>query len=438
MGFLEDVEWILEQAPEKRQIALFSATMPDSIRRIAGTYLNDPVEITIQNKTATASTISQHYLITNGFTAKREALAKILEAETVDGMLVFVRTKMQTVEIAEYIAELGFSCAALNGDIAQSQRLRTVEQLKSGKLDILIATDVAARGLDVERVSHVVNFDIPFDTEAYIHRIGRTGRAGRNGRAILFLAPRERSMLKSIERATRQRIEVMNLPTVAEINAKRITEYKNRISETISSDCSFFAGLISDFCRENDTPAELVAAALAKMAQGKTPLLLKEEPRRENLRDAKFARAESSDRRMKPERKQRPGRQETAQLSEGMDRYRIEIGEVHGVKPGNIVGAIANEADISSDNIGRIAIFEEHSTVDLPNGMPAQILRLLQGVRINGRPMKTRRDDQAASASPRQYDNSGKGGYGKERGSAKAPRRKVVSGARSYSASATK
>lgn len=435
MGFLEDVEWILEQTPEQRQIALFSATMPASIRRIAGTYLNDPVEITIKNKTATASTISQHYLITSGFAAKRNALSKILEAESFDGMLIFVRTKMQTVELAEYIAELGYSCAALNGDIAQSQRLRTVEQLKASKLDILIATDVAARGLDVERVSHVVNFDIPFDTEAYIHRIGRTGRAGRSGKAILFLTPRERSMLKSIERATRQKIDVMPLPTVAEINAKRITEYKNRISETLATDCSFFAQLITEYCQENDAPAEVVAAALAKMAQGKSPLLLQAEPRSKgNPRENQFG-----DRKNKTERRPRQNRQGNVLPEEGMDRYRIEIGETHGVKPGNIVGAIANEVDISSDYIGRIAIFDDYSTVDLPYGMPKQLLRLLQGVRINGRPMKARKDDTAAAdGGPRQNGSAGKGGNGKVRNSFKAPRRKNQSGNRSYSAAAAK
>jgi len=422
MGFLEDVEWILEQAPKERQIALFSATMPESIRRIAATHLDNPVEITIQNKTATAATISQHYLTTNGFNAKREALAKILEAETVDGMLVFVRTKMQTVELAEYIAELGHSVAALNGDIAQSQRLRTVEQLKNGKLDILIATDVAARGLDVERVSHVVNFDIPFDTEAYIHRIGRTGRAGRPGRAILFLSPRERTMLKSIERATRQKIEQMALPTVAEINAKRIDAYKNTISETLATDCSFFAGLINDYCRENNTAAELVAAALAKMAQGKTPLLLPEEPRREIHRE-RADRAEAGPRRG-AEQRPRKGRHVSLPPDEGMDRYRIEVGEAHGVKPGNIVGAIANEADISSDYIGRINIFEEYSTVDLPYGMPHQVLRLLHGARINGRPMRVRKEDEATQEAPGKFDRFAKDGAKKGHKPMKSAQRK--------------
>jgi ATP-dependent RNA helicase DeaD len=437
MGFLDDVEWILEKAPAERQIALFSATMPSSIRRIAGTYLNDPIEITIQNKTATASTISQHYLVTHGFNYKKDALAKILEAETFDGMLIFVRTKLQTVELAEQITELGYSCAALNGDIAQSQRLRTVEQLKAGKLDILVATDVAARGLDVERVSHVLNFDIPFDTEAYIHRIGRTGRAGRNGKAILFLTPRERSMLKSIERATRQKIDAMNLPTIAEINAKRIDEYKEKISETLASDCSFFAQLVDEYCRENETPADLVAAALAKMAQGKSPLLLKEDPKSKESRPAKFAKEDTRDKRT--ERRPRKTRPESGRPEEGMDRYRIEVGDSHGVKPGNIVGAIANEADISSDHIGRIAIFDDYSTVDLPYGMPSDILKLLHGVRINGRPMKARKDDSAAQTGGASAPNGryGKGGTSRDtRGKSfsKAPRRKNPTRDRSVSA----
>ncbi len=436
MGFLDDVEWILEKAPAERQIALFSATMPSSIRRIAGTYLNNPIEITIQNKTATASTISQHYLVTHGFNYKKDALAKILEAETFDGMLIFVRTKLQTVELAEQITELGYSCAALNGDIAQSQRLRTVEQLKAGKLDILVATDVAARGLDVERVSHVLNFDIPFDTEAYIHRIGRTGRAGRNGKAILFLTPRERSMLKSIERATRQKIDAMNLPTIAEINAKRIDEYKEKISATLASDCTFFAQLVDEYCRENDTPADLVAAALAKMAQGKSPLLLKEEPKARSARPAKFAKEDTRDKRT--ERRPRKTRTETGRPEEGMDRYRIDVGDAHGVKPGNIVGAIANEADISSDHIGRIAIFDDYSTVDLPYGMPSDILKLLHGVRINGRPMKARKDDSAAQGGgPVPAGRYGKGGPSRDsrsKGFSKAPRRKNPTRDRAVSA----
>lgn len=440
MGFLDDVEWILEQAPEERQIALFSATMPHSIRKIAGTYLNDPIEITIKSKTVTASTITQSFLTTSGFNAKRVALGRILEAEDFDGMLIFVRTKIQTVELAEYITELGYSCSALNGDMVQNQRLRTVEQLKAGKLDILIATDVAARGLDVERVSHVLNFDIPFDTEAYIHRIGRTGRAGRTGKAILFLTPRERSMLKSIERATKQKIDQMQLPSISAINTKRIAQYKNTISETLASDCSFFAKLIEEYCQENDTPPEIVAAALAKMAQGKTPLLLKEEPRKEFSRDRDQRRNNRNDesRRNNKDRNPRKPRPQIGPVEDGMDRYRIELGETHGVKPGNIVGAIANEADISSDYIGRIAIFDDYSTVDLPYGMPKEVLKLLHGVRINGRPMKARKDDSPVTTAPaRPGGRNGKPGNANGK-NFKGSRRKNQSRNRTFSAPAAK
>lgn len=402
MGFLEDVQWILDQVPQQRQIALFSATMPASIRAVAATYLDDPVEIALQEETATAPTIEQHYLFTSGIAAKRQMLATILEAEPTDGVLIFVRTRIQTVELAEYLDQRGYAVAALNGDIVQSQRLRTVEQLKNGKLDILVATDVAARGLDVERVSHVINFDAPFDPENYIHRIGRTGRAGRQGRAILFLGPRERGLLKSIERTTRRKIAPLQLPTAADINVRRIAEYKKRISQTLATDCSFFAGLITDYCREHQTSPETVAAALAKMAQGKTPLLLPENDRcSQRPPKGKGKTSERQSQQGPPRRRPLPRQQARKPLTvppeEGMERYIIEIGESHGAKPGNIVGAIANEAEINSAYIGRIDIFADYSTVDLPYGMPGQILRTLQKARINGRMMRTRLDDSLST-----------------------------------------
>lgn len=386
MGFLEDVEWILEQAPRERQIALFSATMPPSIRRIAANHLHDPVEITIEQRTATAPTISQHFLLTRNMENKKEALARILAAEEINGVLVFVRTKALSVELSDHLANFGHVVTALNGDLAQSLRLRTVEQLKEGKLDILIATDVAARGLDVERVSHVINFDIPFDTESYIHRIGRTGRAGRSGKAILFLTPRERPMLKKIEQATGQRIEAMTMPTVADINQRRIASFKSTITRTLATDCTLFSSLITDYCQETGTDPQQVAAALAKMAQGKTPLLLKEDPRQEE----RYAPRQKESTRKGEERTVR--RDKSAAPAKGMDRYRIELGEVHGVRPGNIVGAIANEADIDSSYIGPISIFEDYSTVDLPYGMPYQVLKVLQRARINGKAMRTRKE----------------------------------------------
>jgi ATP-dependent RNA helicase DeaD len=388
MGFLDDVEWILEKLPNRKQTALFSATMPANIRKIAHKYLKDPVEITIKSDAMTANTVAQRGLVTSGgFAAKVDALAKVLESETFDGVLIFVRTKLQTVELAEKISALGYSTTALNGDIQQTQRLRTIEQLKSGSIDILVATDVAARGLDVERISHVINFDIPFDTEAYVHRIGRTGRAGRTGHAILFVNPRERSMLRSIERATKQKIEMMQLPTVTDINTKRIQAFKNKISTTLEENTSFYEKLISEYITETDADITQVAAALALLAQGKKPLLLAEEKR------AKYQ--PEKERNVTPNRAKQPRkvRVHNVQLppDEGLERFRIEAGNQHGIKAGNIVGAIANEADINSKFIGRISIFDDYSTVDLPFGMPDKTLNLLRKARIGSRQMQIQR-----------------------------------------------
>ena len=386
MGFLDDVEWILEQLTGRKQTALFSATMPPNIRKIAQKYLKDPVQITIKNKAVTAQTINQRCLIiAGGLPKKVDALSRVLEAENVDGVLVFVRTKIQTVEIADQLTALGYLAAPLNGDIQQSLRLRTIEQLKSKKIDILVATDVAARGLDVERISHVINFDIPFDAESYIHRIGRTGRAGRSGEAILFVNPREQSMLKSIERATRQKIQTMTMPSVDDINKKRIAKFKERITIALQGDVSFYENLVGEYLEETQTDPRKLAAALAQLTQGNTPLLKAAEPKFRNEPVA------AEYRRSKPvEKKPRARKAMAVQLppEEGMDRFRIELGNNEGVKPGNIVGAIANEADINSKYIGRISIFDSYSTVDLPYGMPEDILRVLQRARIGNKPMK--------------------------------------------------
>jgi len=386
MGFIDDVEWILDQLPTTRQTALFSATMPRTIREIAGKYLHKPVEITIKTKTATALTINQRYIITSGLSRKFEAISRILEIEDFDGILVFVRTKIQTLELAEKLSAIGYNAAPLNGDIQQSQRLRTIEQLKRKRIDILIATDVAARGLDVERISHVINYDIPFDQEAYIHRIGRTGRAGRSGEAILFVNPREKSMLKSIERVTRQKITPMQLPTTADINKKRIENFKAKITSARKDDNKFYQKLINDYLLENSVNADEVAAALANLVQGGKPMLLPKEKYRDEFAPKK--RRESKKGRYKKEKKL-----SAVQLppEEGMERFRIEVGRNQGVKPANIVGAIANEADINSKYIGRISIYDSHSTVDLPYGMPQEILHILQGVRVGSRAMKLSR-----------------------------------------------
>jgi ATP-dependent RNA helicase DeaD len=405
MGFIDDVEWILEQTPADRQIALFSATMPPSIRQIAQKHLSSPVEITIETKTVTAPTINQRYLTVNGYGKKLEALQRLLEAETLDAVLIFVRTKLQTVELAEALIDKGYACAPLSGDIQQANRLRTVEQLKSGRIDILVATDVAARGLDVERISHVINFDIPFDTEAYIHRIGRTGRAGRSGEAILFVHPREQRMLGAIEKATRQKITLMEMPSARAINEQRIKKFKNRLTTALDGDLSVFQTILNDYQQEKGTDPLLLAAAMARLSHGERPFLMVEtEPRRERTARPATRNEEKPLRRIREEGRT-PRKAVTLPADEAMERYRIEIGHRHGVKPGNIVGAIANEADLESRHIGHIAIFDDFSTVDLPLGMPGDVFRLLQKVRINERPLRLSRfesSDPEMKKNPRQ------------------------------------
>ncbi len=394
MGFIDDVEWVLEQSPKRRQIALFSATMPAPIRKITQRYLRNPAEITIKVKATTAETIRQRYWPVTG-THKLDALTRILEAESFDAMLVFVRTKTATLEVAEKLEARGYRASALNGDIAQKNRERIITQLKAGKLDILVATDVAARGLDVDRISHVINYDIPHDTEAYVHRIGRTGRAGRQGDAILFVAPRENRMLQAIEKATRKQIELMELPSTDMVNNRRIEKFKQRISDTMAEeDLSLFKGLIAQYQQEQQVDTLDIAAALAKQMQGSAPFLLSgkavgkpvgevdrgdsvagRRPRRKQPRDASEGSA-------RPRREQSDSREQA--IETGMDRFRIEVGHQHKVNPGNIVGAIANEADIDSKYIGRINIFEEYSLVDLPENMPKELLRELKNVRVAG------------------------------------------------------
>ena len=394
MGFIEDVEWVLEQTPEKRQIALFSATMPNEIREITHRFLQDPAEITVEVKSTTAETIRQRYWPVTG-THKLDALTRILEAETFDAMIVFVRTKTATQEVADKLEARGYRATALNGDIAQKHRERIVAQLKAGKLDILVATDVAARGLDVERISHVINYDIPHDTEAYVHRIGRTGRAGREGDAILFVAPRERRMLQAIEKATRKEIELMELPSTDVVNNRRIEKFKQRISDTLAEeDLSLFKKLIDQYREEHGVDTLDIAAALAKQVQGRAPFLLSGkavapaafDKHRGDSRSDRKARRKDRDGAPGEDRKPRRDRAEARDRAPeaGMDRYRIEVGHDHKVKPGNIVGAIANEADIDSKYIGRIDIFDDHSLVDLPEGMPKELLRELKQVRVAG------------------------------------------------------
>ena len=428
MGFIDDVEWVLDQSPADRQIALFSATMPQQIRRIATKHLNNPEQITIKTRTSTVETIRQRFWPVSGV-HKLDALTRILEAEHFDAMLIFVRTKIATVELAEKLEARGYDTAALNGDIAQNQRERTIQQLKKGKLDILVATDVAARGLDVERISHVVNYDIPYDTEAYVHRIGRTGRAGRKGDAILFVAPRERRLLQAIEKATRQKIDIMELPSTELINDKRIARFKQRITDTLANEnLGLFDQLIEQYQQEHNVPAQEIAAALAQLLQGDTPLLLENKPQRKAARS--WDKSESSPRGKQTRKpRERSPRKESAP-EKGMHRFRLEVGHKHDVQPGNIVGAIANEAGLDSQYIGRINIYDDYSLVDLPDSMPREIFNDLRKVRVAGQQLRISRleKDSKPGKSGHGSKNSGKGSHKRaakpEKRSKKKARRK--------------
>ena len=392
MGFAEDVETILADTPSTKQVALFSATMPATIRRMSQQYLNDPEEITVKTKTTTSATITQRYLIVQ-WQQKMDALTRILEVENFDGMIVFGRTKIVTEEIAEKLRARGYSAAAINGDIAQPQREKTVNQLKSGKLDILVATDVAARGLDVERISHVVNFDIPTDTESYVHRIGRTGRAGRSGDAISFVTPRERGLVNAIERATRQELTHMQLPSVDEVNETRLTRFDDRITTALgeSGQIEVFRDIVAHYVRNHDVPEVDVAAALAIVAQGETPLLLEPDPepqRRERPVRDRDDRAGRDDRGPGAARGDRRDRQ----AREGFAMYRIAVGRRHRVEPRQIVGALANEGGLRRDDFGAIDIKPEFSLVELPANLSSDTLARLSDTRISGRLIDIRPD----------------------------------------------
>ncbi len=438
MGFVDDIEWILSQTPTGRQIALFSATMPHAIRRIAQKHMRNPAEIIIRQQTSTTPKIRQRYWLVSGL-HKLDALTRMLEAERFDAMLVFVRTKLETTELAEKLCARGFNAAELNGDIPQAQRERTIARLKNRQLDIVVATDVAARGIDVERISHVVNYDIPYDSETYIHRIGRTGRAGREGDAILFVAPRERNMLRIIERHTRQPIEAMQLPTIKDVNDQRIAKFKERITAALQSgEAKAFQPLLEQFEIEQDIPAIEIAAALASLMQGATPFLLENRPephpgtappgaRERDSQDFaprgrpdRFSRDERPDRGARPDRGP-PGARRHREESIPLETFRIEVGEAHGALPGNIVGAIANEAGVDGRNIGHIDIRSDHSFVDLPVGMPADILQDLQSVQIRGNPLRISR----ASKPPRAESPAGDGARRPFRPAARKPHRKT-------------
>lgn len=401
MGFAEDVETILADTPDDKHVALFSATMPAQIRRISKKYLEDPVEITVKNKTSTVSSITQRYLIVS-YPQKVDALTRILEVENFEGMIVFVRTKNETETLAEKLRARGYSAMAINGDVAQVQRERTINQLKAGKLDILVATDVAARGLDVERISHVVNYDIPTDTESYVHRIGRTGRAGRSGDSIAFVTPRERHLLRAIEKATKQPLTQMQLPTVDDVNATRLTRFDDQITQALAQPerIDFFRDVVAHYVSEHDVAEVDVAAALAAVMHGEQPLLLEPEPEpRQRSFEERASHGGKSDRSPRESRSGQP-----------MAAYRIEVGKRHKVEPRQIVGALANEGGLSRQDFGYISIKPDFSVVELPADLPAGTLDRLASTRISGKLIEIKPDNGPFRGRPGGGHRKG-GGY---------------------------
>ena len=365
--------------------------MPRQIRKIADTHLTDPVTVEIKSKTATVDTITQKVCMVSGY-HKLDALTRILEVEAFDAMIIFVRTKTATVELAEKLEARGFSAAALNGDMSQALREKVIDRLKKSSLDILIATDVAARGLDVERMSHVVNYDIPYDTEAYVHRIGRTGRAGRQGTAILFATHRERRMLRAIETATRQRIDDMRLPSMRDVRDMRIRQFKEDVSKSLElgdEKLADFRNIVNELMTEGDMSPEDLAAALCFMAQKERPFPDGKEPERQQRqrRERDDPRGERGERGDRGDRGDRP-RRDRREDNEGMVRYRVEVGREQGINPGDLVGAIANESKIPGKNIGHIRLFERCSSIYLPEGMDDATLASLKQVKVRNKPLE--------------------------------------------------
>jgi ATP-dependent RNA helicase DeaD len=423
MGFIDDVESIMEKTPEDKQTCLFSATMPKQIQSICAKYLDNAEQVHISARNSTVSTVEQVFWRAN--VHKNKAIVRFLEAEDYDGAIVFVRTRNDTVQLAELLEHEGFSAAPLNGDMNQQARERTVERLKNGLLDIVIATDVAARGLDVDRLSLVINYDIPQDCEAYVHRIGRTGRAGRSGKAILFVKHNERYLLRNIMRHTKSEIAEVELPSAKTVEAKRISALQAKLATSLEhKDIAFFNEVAKDLAQKLELTTEDLAGALLCLAQQQSPLKVEEikfQRERRERDDRREGRGRDGARSDRGERGERRGRERSERgprnSSQGpMDTYRIEVGRDHGVQVKNIVGAIANEADISSKFIGDIRLFNEHSTVQLPQNMPAEVLSHFQNVFICKRPMKLTKSSHPADQA------GGSEGRGERKRSFKEPR----------------
>ena len=455
MGFIEDVETMMKATPASKQTALFSATMPDAIKRIGNSYMREPEFIKIESKTATVENIDQRYWFVRGNT-KMEALTRILETETYDGVIIFSRTKTMTVEIAEKLEARGYSASAINGDMTQQLRERTINRLKNGGLDILVATDVAARGLDVPRLTLVINYDIPYDAESYVHRIGRTGRAGRKGSAIMFVAPREKRMLFTIEKLTRQKITEMGLPSRDDITAKRISSFRETLAEVIKTeDLAFYRELSQSIASEDEATVEELAAALLFMAQKDKPLILPPEPiraprppredrddrggrddrgsRGRSDRGDRPSRGDRPERGSRPERSDRPERTRQPRSNVNMDTFRLEVGRDDGVQVKNVVGAIANEGNLDSQFIGGIRLHDTYTTVELPSDMPKETLDHLYKAFVCSKPMKmtkmatgTLPDSRPPRRSAPRDDSRGERserGHRGQRDSSRGPRR---------------
>ena len=414
LGFLEDVQFVLDHIPAERQIALFSATMPAPIQKIADRYLEHPAIVKIKKKTATADSIRQRAVFVSP-RDKTDALIRFLEVETTDGVIVFTRTRETTTQVAEQLSSAGFATVALNGDMPQRNRERTIQRFKSGQLNVLVATDVAARGLDVPRVTHVFNYDLPDGSESYIHRVGRTGRAGRTGEAIIFLTPTQRGKLKYIEKATRQKIEIVERPNAAQINSARINQFKNSIDKTIANnDLSFFQNIVNEITESSEHSIDQVAAALALISQKGKDFQVVDRPQKRDRSDRQRGESSFGERNT---RKQRD--RFSAHPQHGMQRYRIAVGRRDGVKPGNIVGAVANEAGIEGESIGPISIQQSYSTIDLPAELPFDIFAALQNTKVVGRLIKLQladsKDSVHSHSKSRRNGNGGGTSFGKRK-----------------------